>query len=164
MRVGPPRVGRREAGALDRSPGPAAAGARDVGEGVGGQPDERRGEHAVERGLVARVGERREPGAEVAHDLAAPVAAPADRQRQQALILERALEDRQVAEAAQQHDDVLGPRVAGVDEVAQALGQQPRLGAPPRPCALRQLAEVDGVPPPASQPAWSVSSSSTSGA
>ena len=101
----------------DRAPGMAATGARDVHQRVRRQTDERRGEHAVQRRLVARVGERGEPRAEVAHDLAAPVAAPADRHRQQPLLLERAFEDRQVAERAQQHDDVLRPVRAGVDEV-----------------------------------------------
>ena len=142
----PPRTSRaaRRLRALDRAPRVAAAGARDVRERVGGQADERRREDAVERGLVARVGERGEPGAEVADDLAAPVAAAADRQRQQALVLERALVDGQVAEAAQQHDDLLGPRVAGVDEVADALGEQARLGVAPR-LRARQLAEVGRV-------------------
>ena len=113
-------------------------------ERVGGQADERRREDAVERGLVARVGERGEPGAEVADDLAAPVAAAADRQRQQVLVLERALVDRQVAEAAQQDDDLLGPRVAAVDEVADALREQACLGVAPR-LRARQLAEVGRV-------------------
>ena len=113
---------------------------------VGRQPDERRGEHAVQRGLVARVGERGQPRAEVAHDLPAPVAAPADGHRQQPLVLERALVDGQVAERAQQHDDVLGPVHAGGDELGHALGEQARLGLAPGLRARPHLAEVDVLP------------------
>ena len=93
-------------------------------------PGERRGEHRVQRLLVARVGERPQIAVQVPDLLASPERADR-RERAQAAQLQRALENLDVAARPQQHHDLSGQRLAGLHELVHALGEQPRLGLAP---------------------------------
>jgi hypothetical protein len=117
---GPPRVALR-----------CARRGGELHERVAGEAGERRGEQRVERDAVARVGEHRQVGDEVADLLLGPVAAPADHVRRHAALYERALVDREVAGRTQQQHDVAG-RPAVVDQLAHARREQAGLGESPQ--------------------------------
>ena len=134
-------------------------GLGDEGERVGRRADERGGEDAEERLLVARVRERREPRAEVADDLAAPVAAAAGGHRLEAGVLERALVDGQVAGRPDEHDDLLGPRPRPRRRARASAG---RRAAPPRGATAARAGSAPRST--SSQPVVPVMSSSTRGA
>ena len=94
--------------------------------------DERRGQQRVERQLVERVRQRRQPVAQVGHLLLAPVAAPADDVRRHAALLQRPLVAGHVGRGAQQQHDVataVGAALAG--QLVDAAGQQARLERAP---------------------------------
>ena len=144
--LGEPGVLPREERLGDDPPCVSLARLADERQRVGRRADERRRQHPVQRDLVARVGEDGKPSAQVADDLPSPVAAAADGQRGETDVLQRPLEDRQRADRAEQHDDVLRCGRAGLDELRDALCEQPRLGVAP-PLRRRQSTEVDVVPP-----------------
>ena len=147
----PCRAGGAGRGLAQRGPRPAAAVAarlREQDQRVAADAAERRREHAVERGLVARVGERGEVGEAVADLLLGPVAASADHVGGQALLLERLLEQAQRGGRAHEHHHVAGP-AAGADLLAQAVRDQPRLRAPPRLLGQRPEPELGRVLVPA---------------
>jgi hypothetical protein len=133
----------RQRGVAERGPGTSgsvAAGLGEQDERVASGAAERGGESAVERELVARVGERSQVGEAVADLLLRPVAAAADDVRGQALLLERLLEQPQRRRGAHEHDDV--PRTAaGADLLAQPVRDQAGLG--PAPGLLGERAEPD---------------------
>ena len=112
-------------------------------------PDQRRGEHRVQRLLVARVGERAQVGDEVDDLRMGPVAAAADHVRRDPALLERALVDPQVGRGAGQQDD-LPRRGPGADQLAAPArpAPAPRRSATAtpaprrlsrRPCRRQQL-------------------------
>ena len=106
------------------------------GQRVAADAAQRRGQDAEERGLVARVGQRREPREEVADLAAAPPAAPAARERREADVLQGALDRRQRPQGTCEHHDLARPALARVDERAHALGDQARLGRQRRPVGV----------------------------
>ena len=148
----------RAPSARSRSPraaptwGPCAARARAAatqGDRVEREPGERRAEHRVQRQLVERVGQRREPVAQVAHLLLAPVAATAHHVGGDPALHERALVHGHAGGGAQEHHHVavvVGP-VPGelVDPAwpaaaprAPATGCTPAIAAPERSLLGRQ--------------------------
>ena len=137
---------------------------------VAARAAQRRGQHAEERRLVARVGQRREPREEVADLAAAPPAAAAARERREAEVLQGALDRRQRTQGAGEDDDLARPALPGVDERADALGDEARLGrergpvgveARPR-AAVRSGAAAGGVVVPFAAPSQAVASVTSS--
>ena len=128
----------------------AARGGRgEQRQRVGADADQRRGEHAEQRRLVARIDERGEVRRQVLDLLAHPEAAAAGGERRDPGVLERALVGRHVGGGPQQHGDVAGRELAGGDQVADLLGDEPCLGRT-RPAAVGQRAEVGRIRRPPS--------------
>ncbi len=113
----------------------------DQGQRVERQAAQRRGEHAVERELVERVGQRRQPVAQVRHLLLVPVATPADHVGGDAALLERALVEAHAGGSAHQQDDVAPLPAARRAQLLQVAGQQPRLGGAPDRGSVHRRAE-----------------------
>ena len=86
------------------------------------------GERAEQHLVVERVGDRLEQPQEVLDLLLRPVAAAADDVGVEAGALERLLVGVDVGERPQQDDDLAGPRLARVDDLAQPPRDDPRLG------------------------------------
>ena len=72
----------------------------------------------------------------------AEVAAPADQVRRHTLLLEGALEQREVGRRPQQHGHVAGLIPRAVEQLTQTLAQQPSLGDAPQDRARQRGAEV----------------------
>ncbi len=107
-----------------------AAGGGEKRQAITRAAGERRGQRRVERLLVARVRKRPQVAVKVLDLLAAPERPDAG-EGPQPLQLQRPLEGLDVPGRAQQDRDLVGPRLAAVDELADALREQPRLGLAP---------------------------------
>ena len=114
---------------LDRGPdvAPAAGGGAQQPERVGGDAAGRRGERSQQRLVVEGVGDRRQQRADVGDLLLGPVAAAADDVGAQPGALQRVLVGVEPGEGAQQHDHRAAVHPL-VGQLAQAHGQEPRLG------------------------------------
>ena len=93
---------------------------------------ERRREHAVERQLVERVGQRPQVRDEVDDLRALEEPSTGGGERRVAEVGQRRLVGADRSARPEQHDDLLRPRRAGGDQLVDAPGQQTGFGAPPQ--------------------------------
>ena len=118
--------------ARQRVPGASAgAGPREQRQTVGRDPGQRRGQGAVQRDIVERVGQRAQVGQAVQDLGPGPVAAPIGDEGRDAALLEGAGEHRHVAGGPQQDGDLARRGRSLAQQLVDALGQQPRLGLAP---------------------------------
>ena len=125
----------RAVGLAEHSPWIDPSRARHRGQDhqrVGRHPDQRRGQHRVERLLGAGVGQRLEVADHVDHLRVGPVAAPADHVGGNPPLLERALVDPQVGGGAREQHDVAGGGGPAGKQPLQPAGERARLGHAPR--------------------------------
>src|SRR3954453_17562517 len=118
-----------------------AAELRDEHESIERDAGKRRPEQGEQRQLVARVGQRGEVRAQVAHLLLAPISASAEHIGGDAPLLERALVHREVGGGTHEHPALAGLVWAGPRELVDPAGEQTRLGGPPRGNAAHGGAE-----------------------
>ena len=93
--------------------------------------DERRGEHGRERDVVVAVVEEAEVREQIDDLLLAEVAAPGRTVRRQPLAAQRLLVALGVRAGSEEHDDLARLGLAGVDELAYAARDAPRLALAP---------------------------------
>ena len=112
----------------DRAP---LGGGADEDESVVRDADERGGEDGEQRLVVVAVLQQPQVGEQVDDLLLAEVAAAGHPDRRQVDSPQLLLEPLGVRPGREQQDDLAGRRGAGVDELAHAARDVPRLGAPP---------------------------------
>ena len=119
---------RRTEADLERGPHvPAARRGAKKPERVGRDPDCGAGERAEEHLVVERVGDHAEEAQDVLDLLLGPVAAPADHVRLEPEAPQRLLVGVHVGERPEQNDDVAALHLLVDDQLAQPLGERPRL-------------------------------------